>query len=659
MRPIEAKAISAIRVLSADTVQKANSGHPGMPIGAAPAAYAIWSDMRHDPKHPTWPGRDRFVLSSGHASSLLYSLLHLYGYGLTIEDMQQFRQYGSLTPGHPEYGHTVGVEATTGPLGQGFAMAVGMAMAEAHMAAIFNKEGFNVVDNYTYVLMGDGCMMEGASYEAASLAGTQKLNKLIAVYDSNRITIEGSTDIAFTENVAARFGAMGWQVINVENGEDIIAISLALEEARIEAEKPSLIIVHTDIAHGTLKEGSAGAHGSPLGDDVIADMRKRLGWKNPPFDIPEDVYAHFEALSLRGARARKEYEEMYADYAEAYPELAAQLESWRKGEVNEAVFSDDEMLAADAPKATRSCGGVVLNRIFAHMPNLFGGSADLGPSNNTELKTSGYFAPDCREGCNIHFGVRELAMACIANGVALYGGLRAYCATFFVFSDYVKPALRLSALMKLPVTYVLTHDSIGVGEDGPTHQPIEQLASLRATPNTYVFRPADQKETAYAYRAALKLNAPSVMALSRQNLPQLEDACDKAMLGGYILREPKGTPDVILMASGSEVELMYKAADILSVQGYTARLVSMPCMELFREQSAEYQQSVLPASIRARVSIEAGATQPWGAYVGLDGASIGLDHFGASAKGAVLFKEFGFTAENVANVAIEVIKRNR
>lgn len=659
MRPIEAKAISAIRVLSADTVQKANSGHPGMPIGAAPAAYAIWSDMRHDPKHPTWPGRDRFVLSSGHASSLLYSLLHLYGYGLTIEDMQQFRQYGSLTPGHPEYGHTVGVEATTGPLGQGFAMAVGMAMAEAHMAAIFNKEGFNVVDNYTYVLMGDGCMMEGASYEAASLAGTQKLNKLIAIYDSNRITIEGSTDIAFTENVAARFGAMGWQVINVENGEDIVAISLALEEARIEAENPSLIIVHTDIAHGTLKEGSAGAHGSPLGDDVIADMRKRLGWKNPPFDIPEDVYAHFEALSLRGARARKEYEEMYAGYAEAYPELAAQLEAWRRGDINNEVFTDDEMLAADAPKATRSCGGVVLNRIFAHMPNLFGGSADLGPSNNTELKTSGYFAPDCREGCNIHFGVRELAMACIANGIALYGGLRAYCATFFVFSDYVKPALRLSALMKLPVTYVLTHDSIGVGEDGPTHQPIEQLASLRATPNTYVFRPADQKETAYAYRAALKLNAPSVMALSRQNLPQLEDTCDKAMLGGYILREPKGTPDVILMASGSEVELMYKAADILSVQGYTARLVSMPCMELFREQSEEYQQSVLPASIRARVSIEAGATQPWGAYVGLDGASIGLDHFGASAKGAVLFKEFGFTAENVANAAIEVIKRNR
>lgn len=659
MRPIEVKAVSAIRILSADTVQKANSGHPGMPIGAAPAAYAIWSDMRHDPKAPSWFGRDRFVLSSGHASSLLYSLLHLYGYSITIEDMQQFRQFGSLTPGHPEFGHTVGVEATTGPLGQGFAMAVGMAMAQAHMAAIFNRNDFNVVDNYTYVLMGDGCMMEGASYEAASLAGTQKLGKLIAVYDSNRITIEGSTDIAFTENVAARFSAMGWQVINVENGEDTVAISLALEEARLESEKPSLIIVHTDIAHGTMKEGSAAAHGSPLGDEVIADMRKRLGWSNAPFDIPQDVYAHFEALSLRGARMHKEYDEMYAAYAQSYPELAAKLDAWRNGKIDEAVFTDDEMLKCDAPKATRSSGGVVLNRMFTHMPNLFGGSADLAPSNNTELKASTYFSPEDRAGCNIHFGVRELAMACIANGIALYGGLRAFCATFFVFGDYVKPALRLSALMKLPVTYVLTHDSIGVGEDGPTHQPIEQLASLRATPNTYVFRPADQKETAYAYRAALRLNAPSVMALSRQNLPQLEDTSEKAMLGGYILREPKGTPDVILIASGSEVELIYKAADILSVQGYTARLVSMPCMELFEQQSSEYRESVLGSDIRARVSVEAGATQPWGAYVGLDGISIGLDHFGASAKGGVLFKEFGFTAENVASAALQVIKRTR
>mgnify|MGYP000658172689 CR=1 FL=1 len=659
MRPIEAKAISAIRVLSADTVQKANSGHPGMPIGAAPAAYAIWSDMRHDPKHPNWPGRDRFVLSSGHASSLLYSLLHLYGYGLTIEDMQQFRQYGSLTPGHPEYGHTVGVEATTGPLGQGFAMAVGMAMAEAHMAAIFNKEGFNVVDNYTYVLMGDGCMMEGASYEAASLAGTQKLNKLIAIYDSNRITIEGSTDIAFTENVAARFGAMGWQVINVENGEDIVAISLALEEARIEAEKPSLIIVHTDIAHGTLKEGSAGAHGSPLGDDVIADMRKRLGWKNPPFDIPEDVYAHFEALSLRGARARKEYEEMYAGYAEAYPELAAQLESWRKGEVSEDVFTDDEMLAADAPKATRSCGGVVLNRIFAHMTNLFGGSADLGPSNNTELKTSGYFAPDCREGCNIHFGVRELAMACIANGVALYGGLRAYCATFFVFTDYCKPALRLAALMGLPVTYIFTHDSIGVGEDGPTHEPVEQLIALRSIPGMKVYRPADGKETAAAWISALSGNEPTALVLSRQNLPQYEGSGKEALKGGYILEDCEGKPDVLLIGTGSEVELCVKAKEALEAKDVKARVISMPCVEEFEKQSDDYKESVLPADVKARVCVEAGSPYSWYKYAGDKGEIVAMSTFGASAPAKQLFEKFGFTVDNVVEKAIASIENNR
>lgn len=659
MRPIEAKAISAIRVLCADTIQKANSGHPGMPIGAAPAAYAIWNDMRHDPKCPTWFGRDRFILSAGHASSLLYSLLHLYGYGVSIEDMQQFRQFESRTPGHPEYGHTVGVEATTGPLGQGFAMAVGMAMAQAHMAAIFNKDDFPVVDNFTYVLMGDGCMMEGASYEAASLAGTQKLGKLIAVYDSNRITIEGSTDITFTENVAARFGAMGWQVISVENGEDTMAVSIALEEARVETERPSLIIVRTNIAHGTLKEGSASSHGSPLGDEAIADMRKRLNWKHGPFDIPNDVYAHFEALAIQGRQAHSDYDAMMAAYRESYPELAAKLDNWLSGNVPEEVYTDDAMLAADAPKATRSSGGVVLNRLFAAMPNLFGGSADLAPSNNTELKGSPFFSSENREGCNIHFGVRELAMACVANGIALYGGLRAFCATFFVFSDYVKPALRLSALMKLPVTYVLTHDSIGVGEDGPTHQPIEHLSALRATPNTFVFRPADQKETAYAYRAALKLDGPSVMALSRQNLPQLEGTCDKAALGGYILREPEGTPDVILMASGSEVELIYKAGDMLAEQGYSARLVSMPCMELFLAQSKEYRENVLPNAIRARVGVEAGATQSWAQFVGLDGKCIGLDHFGASAKGNVLFKEFGITAEAVAAAAIETIANNK
>jgi len=656
MRPIEAKAISAMRVLAADAVQKANSGHPGMPIGAAPMAYALWSVMRHDPKHPEWQGRDRFVLSSGHASMLEYALLHLYGYGLSMDDIREFRQYGSLTPGHPEYGHTRGVEATTGPLGQGFAMAVGMAMAEAHTAAIFNREGFPVIDNYTYVLMSDGCMMEGITSEAASLAGTQKLNKLIALYDSNHITIEGDTDLAFTENVAGRFAAQGWQVLRVDDGEDIVGVCLAIEEAKLEAQKPTLIIVKTEIARGTLKEGSHGAHGAPLGDECVLDMKKRLNWEYPPFEIPRDVYAHFEALAQLGAKARKEREALEARYGETYPALAKQLDAWRAGEIPAAALEALASVSASAPVATRVCSGAALNALFAQMPNLFGGSADLAPSNNTELKGSPGFSPESREGCNIHFGVRELAMAAVSNGVALYGGLRAFCATFFVFADYVKPALRLSALMKLPVLYILTHDSIGVGEDGPTHQPIEQLASLRATPDTLVFRPADQKETNFAYIAALQAKEPCVLALSRQNLPQLPGTGEGALRGGYVLRDAHdGKPDVILMASGSEVELIYKAADMLSVRGYTARLVSMPCLDLFRRQSKEYQQSVLPDSVRRRVSLEAGATLGWHRYVGLDGVALGVDHFGASGPAKTLFAELGFTADEVAGAALRLL----
>ncbi len=656
MRPIETKAISAMRVLAADAVQKANSGHPGMPIGAAPAAYALWSVMRHDPRHPEWPGRDRFVLSSGHASMLEYALLHLYGYGLTMDDIREFRQYGSLTPGHPEYGHTKGVEATTGPLGQGFAMAVGMAMAEAHMAAVFNREGFPVVDNHTYVLMSDGCMMEGVTYEAASLAGTQKLHKLIALYDSNRITIEGSTDLAFTENVAARFASQGWQVLCVENGEDIDAVGLAIEEARLETEKPSLIIVSTEIARGTLKEGSNAAHGAPLGEECVADMKARLNWHYAPFEIPRDVYAHFEALAHRGVEARHAYEEMYKKYRAEYPELAARLDFWRSGAVPQEALGALAAVSADAPRATRACSGAALGALFKEMPNLFGGSADLAPSNNTELKGSPGFSPESREGCNIHFGVREFAMAAISNGIALYGGLRAFCATFFAFADYVKPALRLSALMKLPVLYILTHDSIGVGEDGPTHQPVEQLAALRATPDVLVFRPADQRETNYAYIAALGAKEPSVLALTRQNLPQLPDTGEGALRGGYVLRDPHdGKPDVILMASGSEVELLYKAADMLAVRGYAARLVSMPCLNLFRRQSKEYQESVLPNEIRRRVAVEAGSSFGWHRYVGLEGAVVGLDHFGASGPAGRLFEELGFTAEEVAGAALRLI----
>ncbi|MBQ6692783.1 MAG: transketolase, partial [Clostridia bacterium] len=629
MQKIEQQAISAIRVLAADAIQKAKSGHPGMPIGAAPMAYALWKQMKHNPKNPTWAGRDRFVLSAGHASMLEYALLHLYGYGLTAEDLKNFRQVGSLTPGHPEFGHTVGVEATTGPLGQGFAMAVGMAMAEAHMAAKFNKEGYNVVDNYTFVMMGDGCMMEGASAEAASLAGTQKLNKLIALYDSNRITIEGDTATSFAENVAARYAAYGWQIINVENGEDYNAVGVAIEAAKLEKEKPSLIIVKTNIAHGTAKEGKASAHGEPLGEENIAAMKANLGWEYAPFEVPSEVYAHYEAIALKGAKANEAYDAMVAEYAKAYPELYAEWQAWHSDVLPEALLQDESLFAAEGAKATRATGGDVLNKLAGYLPNLFGGSADLAPSNKTEMKGRGFFAPDLREGANIHFGVRELAMACISNGIALYGGLRAYCATFFVFSDYVKPALRLSALMGLPVMYVMTHDSIGVGEDGPTHQPIEHLAALRATPNTYVFRPADQKETAYAYLTALTKKAPSVMALSRQNLPQIAETGEGAKKGAYILRDPKGEPDVILMASGSEVELIMKAADILAVQGYTARLVSMPCVDLFEEQSAEYKESVLPKAMRKRVAVEAGSGFGWERYVGLDGATVTMNRFGA------------------------------
>ena len=656
MQKIEQQAISAIRVLAADAIQKAKSGHPGMPIGAAPMAYALWKQMKHNPKNPTWAGRDRFVLSAGHASMLEYALLHLYGYGLTAEDLKNFRQVGSLTPGHPEFGHTVGVEATTGPLGQGFAMAVGMAMAEAHMAAKFNKEGYNVVDNYTFVMIGYGCMMEGASAEAASLAGTQKLNKLIALYDSNRITIEGDTATSFAENVAARYAAYGWQIINVENGEDYNAVGVAIEAAKLEKEKPSLIIVKTNIAHGTAKEGKASAHGEPLGEENIAAMKANLGWEYAPFEVPSEVYAHYEAIALKGAKANEAYDAMVAEYAKAYPELYAEWQAWHSDVLPEALLQDESLFAAEGAKATRATGGDVLNKLAGYLPNLFGGSADLAPSNKTEMKGRGFFAPDLREGANIHFGVRELAMACISNGIALYGGLRAYCATFFVFSDYVKPALRLSALMGLPVMYVMTHDSIGVGEDGPTHQPIEHLAALRATPNTYVFRPADQKETAYAYLTALTKKAPSVMALSRQNLPQIAETGEGAKKGAYILRDPKGEPDVILMASGSEVELIMKAADILAVQGYTARLVSMPCVDLFEEQSAEYKESVLPKAMRKRVAVEAGSGFGWERYVGLDGATVTMNRFGASAPAGELFRAFGFTAENVAAAALKVIK---
>ncbi len=654
MKNIDRKAITAIRILAAEAVQKANSGHPGLPIGAAPMAYTLWKQMKHNPANPKWQARDRFVLSAGHASMLEYALLHLFGYGLTIEDLKNFRQWGSKTPGHPEYGHTVGVEATSGPLGQGISMAVGMAMAEAHLAAKFNREGFPVVDNFTYALTGDGDMMEGVASEAASMAGSMGLSKLIVLYDSNRITIEGDTDITFRENVSARFASYGWHVQSVENGENTDAIEAALIKAREETEKPSLIVVRTKIAYGTAKEGKASAHGEPLGEDNIKLMKKFYGWESEDaFAVPGDVYAYFNSLLPGFQKAEDDWNALFEAYSKQYPELRREWDEWHSGRLPDELLNDESFFRFEGKAATRSASGEVLNRLIKYLPNLFGGSADLAPSNKTNLKGAGDFSAGSYEGSNIHFGIREFAMAAACNGIMLYGGLRAFCATFLVFSDYLKPALRLSALMKLPVIYVLTHDSIGVGEDGPTHQPIEQLASLRSIPNTLVFRPADSKETAAAYISALSADGPSVLALSRQNLPLYEETGKGALKGAYILRDTQGEPDVILIASGSEVEIIMKASELLKEKGVRTRVVSMPCMELFDRQSEEYKKSVLPDSVRARVAVEAASSFGWHKYTGLDGRVISIDRFGASAPAGVLFEKLGLTAESVVKAALE------
>lgn len=562
---IEQKSVNAIRVLAADTVQKANSGHPGMPLGSAAMAYELWANhLTHNPKNPKWVNRDRFILSAGHASSLLYSLLHLFGYGLTIEDMKNFRQDNSLTPGHPEYGHTVGVEATTGPLGAGMGMAVGMAMAQAHMAATFNTEDYNIIDHYTFVLGGDGCMEEGISSEAFSLAGTLGLSKLIVLYDSNNITIEGNTDLAFTEDVNKRMEAFGFQTLTVEDGNNLEEISKAIELAKSEKTKPSFITVKTKIAFGCpAKEGSESSHGSPLGEENVKALRDNLGWEEQEaFVIPQDVYDNFAQKAKKGQEAEDNWNKLFKAYCEKYPE---KKELWDK---YFAVIDDEKLLNCDEfwsyedkPQATRSLSGNMINRLAKIMPNFWGGSADLGPSNKTVIKDGGSFSKNNYLGRNIHYGVREFAMAAIANGITLYGGTKTFVGTFFVFSDYLKPMARLAALMKIPVTYVLTHDSIGVGEDGPTHEPIEQLAMLRAMPNINVFRPADATETAAAwYSAITSKNTPTVLALSRQNLPQIEGSSKEALKGGYIIAESiKAKPDAIIIASGSEVSLAVEA----------------------------------------------------------------------------------------------------
>jgi transketolase len=660
MSNIDTMSVNAIRILSADGVQKANSGHPGLPLGSAAMAYELWAKhMKHNPVNPKWANRDRFVLSGGHGSMLLYSLLHLFGYGLTVEDLANFRQEGSLTPGHPEYGHTVGVEATTGPLGAGMAMSVGMAMAEAHLAAKFNKEGFPVVDHYTFVLGGDGCMMEGITSEAMSLAGTLGLGKLIVLYDSNKISIEGSTDIAFTEDVKKRFEAFGFQTLVVEDGNNLAEIGAAIEAAKADLSRPTMITVKTKIGHGSPREGMASAHGEPLGADNVKALKENLEWPSQePFFVPAEVYDNYRALAAEGAKAEEAWNKLFTEYSKAYPEMKALWDQYHDENLAKELINNDDFWAyADKPDATRNLSGQVLNRLKNFLPNLIGGAADLAPSTKTYMNDMGDFSKENYGGRNLHFGVRELAMAAMGNGLALHGGLRAYVSTFFVFSDYVKPMARLSALMNLPLTFVLTHDSIGVGEDGPTHEPIEQLAMLRAMPNFTVFRPADATECIAAwYYAVTSTSTPTALVLTRQNLPQYAGSSKEALKGGYIISDSKkAVPDAIIMASGSEVELGMNAQAELSKEGIDVRVVSIPSMDLFEAQSAEYKESILPKAVRARVAVEAGADFGWGKYVGLDGTTITMRGFGASAPAGILFKKFGFTTENVVKAVKSVL----
>ena len=660
---INQKAVNALRILSADQVQKANSGHPGLPLGAAPIAYSLWANnMNHNPKNPNWENRDRFILSAGHGSSLLYSLLHMFGYGLSLEDLKSFRQFGSLTPGHPEYKHTAGVESTTGPLGAGVSTAVGMAMAEAHLAAKFNKDGYPIVDHYTYALTGDGCLMEGVAYETLSLAGTLKLDKLIVLYDSNRITIEGDTDLAFTEDVAARFEAFGYHVQLVEDGNDLDALNAAIAKAKADKERPSLIICKTQIGYGCpAKVGKASAHGEPLGEDNIVELRKFLGWENQTaFEVDAEIYDHYKALAEEGAKKEEAWKAMFAEYATKYPEDARLWDEYfAKPDVQKIIDSEEYWAHEDKAMATRAVSGDIINKLKDVYPNLVGGSADLAPSNKTEMKGQGYFSATDRSGRNIHFGVREMAMTAITNGIYLHGGLNPYCATFFVFSDFMKPMIRLSSLMGLPVTFVLTHDSIGVGEDGPTHEPIEQLAMLRSIPNLNVFRPADYTETAAAWASAIGSEAtPTAIVLTRQNLPQLEGSSKEAFKGGYILAEAtnKDKIDLIIMASGSEVELALGAKEELEKEGKSVRVVSVPCMDIFETQSPEYIEEVLPSAVRTRLAVEAASPMPWYKYIGLDGDVVAMNSFGASAPAKVLFDHFGFTVANVVDKAKGLVK---
>ncbi len=654
------KSINTIRFLAVDAVQKANSGHPGMPMGAAPMAYVTWQNhLSVDPSSPSWPNRDRFVLSAGHGSMLLYSLLHLSGFDLTIDDLKNFRQLGSRTPGHPENFHTPGIETTTGPLGQGFANGVGMAIAESHLSATFNKPGFDVVDHFTFAIVSDGDLMEGISHEAASLAGHLKLGKLIYLYDDNKISIDGSTDLSFTEDVTGRFVAYGWQVLDVKDGNDVEGIQAAIEQGKAETHKPTLIRVRTVIGYGSPnKGGTAGSHGSPLGHAEIALTKDALGWPHEPtFLVPSDVQRHMGTIAARGAQKKKAWDRMMLDYAETYPQLEESWNKWNRGHLPANLIDLLPAFEQGSSLATRAASGKVLAAISKDVPFLVGGSADLTGSNLTNIPGRKDYQAASPEGGYFFFGVREHAMASICNGMELHGGLRTYCGTFLVFSDYMRPSIRLSALMKLGVTYVLTHDSIGLGEDGPTHQPIEHFMALRAIPNCSFYRPADGPETAASWVCALEnTSGPSLLALSRQNLPTMNADVPfvTAMVkkGAYVVRKAGGKTAALILATGSEVEIAIEAAGILASKGIQASVVSMPCWENFEAQDKKYRESVLPSDVKVRVSVEAGITFGWERYVGPTGKSIGIDTFGASGPAPELYKHFGLTAENVADAVL-------
>jgi transketolase len=657
---LEQLAINTIRFLAVDAVQKANSGHPGLPMGAAPMAYVLWQNyMTFNPRNPKWVDRDRFILSAGHGCMLQYALLHLTGYDVSMDDLKQFRQWGSITPGHPENFETPGVEVTTGPLGQGVGNAVGLAIAEAHLAARFNKPGHTIVDHYTYVILGDGCNMEGVASEAASLAGHLKLGKLIMLYDSNAISIDGSTDLAFTEDVGKRYEAYGWHVDYVKEGNtDLDAISKAIAHAKTVTDKPSFIVVTTTIGYGSPnKAGSADAHGAPLGVDEVKLTKEALGWPlEPTFLVPDDVAAHFRQAIDKGAAAEAAWNARFQAYKEAYPTEAAEFERIMSGELPQGWQEALAPIAENGPESTRNLSKFCLNALAPVMPELLGGSADLAHSNMTYMKGIPDFQPGSYEGRNFRFGVREHGMGAIANGIALHGGLIPYDATFLIFTDYMRAAIRLSALSQVRVLHIMTHDSIALGEDGPTHQPVETIASLRVIPNLYVFRPADPREVVGAYQMAISsMKTPSILIFTRQKVnPLAGTSVAGVSMGAYTVVDA-ANPELILIGTGSELELAVKAAAQLTEEGRAVRVVSMPCWELFEAQSQEYRDSILPPSVKKRVSIEAGSSFGWSKYVGDHGRSIAIDRFGASAPGGVCMEKFGFTLDNLLTVAREVL----